>query len=348
MPRRSRILAAALAAIAALVVGLLAGQAGAAQVKPPANVKGLKILLTNDDSVQGVKADGEDGKGLYELRKALCAAGADVIVVGPWGQQSGQGGRITTSRTAGLTVTKATVPEAYAGDCASAASAGPVYGVCNSNTACVADSPSASPADTVRIGVKNFLPATYWPKGPDVVLTGINWGQNVGTVVTHSGTTNAAVTAHELGVPAIAFSEALPSDIGDLIACATQGIGCPEYTAAAAFGVKLLGKVRGAGLLKPSTLLNVNYPHLADGQKVGKPVLNVLGNGDMTELAWSGSATKDGATYSLGIPTDRKSTNKNADTEALRAGKISIVPMDGDWTLSAAPKSLQAIVKALG
>lgn len=342
MPRRSRLLAVALAAIGALVVGQLAGQAGAAQAKPPATVKGLKILLTNDDSVQGVKADGSDGTGLYELRKALCAAGADVVVVGPWAQQSGQGGRITTDRSTGLTVTPATVPDTYADDCADAAAGGAVYGVCASNSACVAGSPSASPADTVRIGVQNFLPATYWPAGPDLVLAGINWGQNVGTVVSHSGTTNAAVTAHELGKPAIAFSEEF-----DLIPCAVQGINCPTYAPGGAFAVKLIGKLRGAGLVKPSLLLNVNFPYVAAGEKAGKPALNVLGNGDMVEIAWNGTATTDGGTYSLGFPNDRRSTNKNADTEALRANRISIVAMDGDW--SATPsKSLAGIVKALG
>ena len=343
MPRRSRILAVALAAIAALVIGLLAGQAGAAPTKPPANVKGLKIMLTNDDSVQGTKADGSDGSGLYELRKALCAAGADVVVVGPWGQQSGQGGRITTDRTVGLTVTPATVPDAYADDCADAASGGAVYGVCNSNTPCVAGSPSASPADTVRIGVQNFLPATYWPTGPDLVLAGINWGQNVGTVVTHSGTTNAAVTAHELGEPSIALSEEF-----DLIPCATQGVNCPKYVPGAAFTVKLIGKLRAANQLKPSLLLNVNFPYVAAGEKAGKPALNVLGNGDMLEIAWNGTATQDGGTYKLGFPTDRKSTNKNADTETLRANRISIVPMDGNWSVATPSTTLQEIVKALG
>ncbi len=116
----------------AVVAALLGSQVGATagSAKPPASVKGLKILITNDDSVQGTKADGSDGAGLYELRKALCAGGADVIVVGPWGQQSGTGGRITTDRATGLTISKPTVPEAYAGDCASAPSGGVVYGVC--------------------------------------------------------------------------------------------------------------------------------------------------------------------------------------------------------------------------
>lgn len=342
MTRRSRLLAVSIAAIATLVIGLLAGQAGASSAKPPANVKGLKIMLVNDDSVQGVEADGSDGAGLYELRKALCAAGADVLVVGPWGQQSGQSGRITTDRSTGLTVTKVAPPEAYAGDCSSAASTGAVYGVCHSNTACTADSPSGSPADAVKIGADVFLPATYWPEGPDLVLSGINWGQNAGAGVVHSGTTSAAVTAHHLGLPAIALSEEF-----DLIPCALQGVNCPTYAPGAAFAVKLIGKIRGAGLLKPSLLLNVNFPFVGADEKAGKPSINVLGNGDMIEMGWNGAATTEGATYSLGFPTNRPSTNKNSDTAALIANKISIVPMDGDWSAKP-PKQLTALVKALG
>ncbi len=342
MSRRSRLLAVVIAGIAALVIGLLSGQAGAAQAKPPATVKGLKIMLTNDDSVQGVKADGSDGKGLYEVRKALCAAGADVIVVGPWGQQSGQGGRITTDRATGLTVSAVTPPDAYAGDCAGAASAGAVYGVCNSNTECVAGSPSASPSDTVKIGVENFLPATYWPAGPDLVVSGINWGQNAGIGVFHSGTTSAAVSAHELGVPAVALSEEF-----DLIPCAVQGLNCPKYAPGAKFAVRLLGKLRAAHQLKPSLLLNVNFPYVGAGEKAGKPALNVLGNGDMIAIGWNGTATKDGGTYSLGFPSDRRSTNKNSDTAALKANKISIVPLDGDWS-GTPTKTLTQVVTALG
>lgn len=327
----------------AMVGGLMTVQAGAsgpAAAKPPASVKGLKIMLTNDDSVQGVKADGSDGQGLYALRQKLCAAGADVIVVGPWGQQSGQSARITTDRAVGLTVTQVTPPAAYAGDCAGAASGGPVYGVCNSNTACEAGSPSASPADTVIIGVESFLPATYWPKGPDLVLSGINWGQNAGAGVLHSGTTGAAVTAHGLGKPAIALSEEID------FACAIAGTNCPAYTPGAAFAAKLIGKLRRAGELNKSLLLNVNFPNLTAGEKAGGPVINVLGDGDMIAMTWNGSATTEGATYRLGIPTVRPSTQKNADTTAIGKNRISIVPMSGDWT--AKPSSdLTKVVKQL-
>jgi 5'-nucleotidase len=331
---RHRTLGIAVTAVAvvAVVAGVVGGQAGAsapAAVRPPANVKGLKIMLTNDDSVQGVKTDGSDGQGLYEVRKALCAAGADVIVVGPWGQQSGQGGRITTDRATGLTVTPVTPPAAYTGDCAGAASGGHVYGVCNSNTTCDSTSPSASPSDTVILGVKSFLPATFWPKGPDLVVSGMNWGQNAGAVVSHSGTTNAAVTAHELGKPAIALSEELD------LSCAISGTSCPAYTPGAAFTVKLLGKLRRAGQLTKSLLLNVNFPHISSGETLGKPAINVLGDGDMLAIGWTGTATQDGGSYKLGYPSVRVSTQRRADTKALKANRISIVPMSGDWTAQA-------------
>lgn len=44
---------------------------------------GLRILISNDDSMQAARENGKDGIGLYDMRKSLCAAGADVVVVAP-------------------------------------------------------------------------------------------------------------------------------------------------------------------------------------------------------------------------------------------------------------------------
>ena len=96
------------------VLSLVAG-AASAQDQAPNSVKGLRVLLTNDDSIQGTSAMGHDGIGLYQLRKSLCAAGADVIVVGPWGRQSGKGGAITTGGK--LTIQEGAPPEAFRSDC---------------------------------------------------------------------------------------------------------------------------------------------------------------------------------------------------------------------------------------
>jgi len=346
--RRTGVAAAVVAALAT-AVALLGNPGGASAdvLKPPATVAGLKVLLTNDDSVQDNLANGSAGRGLYELRHALCAAGADVVVVGPWAQQSGAGGKITVDSKAKMTIQPVTPPDAYVADCAAAPSGGRVYGACIVAAPCTADSPTATPADTVQIALNNFIRPNFWATGPDLVLTGINFGQNTGITTFHSGTTSAAVTAHQYGAPAIAFSEALPGDTPALIACYTQNVGCPTYTAAAAFAVTLIGKLRGAGLIQPATLLNVNYPHVADGQTVGKPVVNVLGVGESLATGWSGSVGVDGGSYGFGLGTPIKETRKNADTTAIAKGKISIVPLDGDWTATASPK-LTAVVKALG
>ena len=148
-----------------------------AQANLPRSVEGLKILLTNDDSVIGVDTRGANGAGMYELRRALCNAGADVITVAPWGKQSGMGGRIATGGT--LTIQEYEPPVEYANDCSAAPSGGLVYGVCTDEE-CVEESPSASPSDSVALSLNRFIPETYWPDGPDLVLSGVNFGPQRG------------------------------------------------------------------------------------------------------------------------------------------------------------------------
>src|SRR5688500_15772273 len=86
--RSARALLAATAstlALAAMAPAVLTGGPSAAQAPPQPTLAGLRVLLTNDDSARGADSNfGTDGKGLYELRKALCAAGADVLTVAPW------------------------------------------------------------------------------------------------------------------------------------------------------------------------------------------------------------------------------------------------------------------------
>lgn len=302
---------------------LFAGTASGSRPNPPATVAGLRVLLVNDDGVQARSPLGNDGKGLYELRKALCAAGADVVVVGPWGVQSGMGGRITTSGA--LTVAAAPVPAAYQGDCAGAPSAGKAFGVCAA-AACEATSPSASPSDAVLVAVQRFVPDNVWADGADVVLSGINWGANAGLGVFHSGTTSAAVTAHELGQPAVAFSEQLNT------ACFANPASCPPFAGHAAFAVDLLGKLRRARMFDEDLLLNVNYPHLAAGETIGKPVVNRLGVSADLSFGYSGTVGGTGGTYGVTLVPNPPETRRNADTTALNKNQISLVPLDGDWT----------------
>ena len=100
-----------------------------------------------------------------------------------------------------------------------------------------------TPTDCVTIGVGKIL-----AKKPDLLISGINPGANLGDDVSYSGTVSAAIEATMLGIPSIAMSLAL-SDDAPL-----------HYEAAAEFGVKLAALILERGLPR-DTLLNVNVPN---------------------------------------------------------------------------------------
>jgi len=325
----------ALATAVALTVSLttvLTGVLGAAPgtataAAPSASIAGLKVLLTNDDSARAADSSyGTDGKGLYELRKALCAAGADVLVVAPWRQQSGVGGKMTVPGFAPvpLTVQAVSPPAAYAGDCAGAGAAGAVFGVCQAADACTSETPSASPSDAVYVALGRFA-ATHWAGGPDVVLSGVNFGQKVGTTANHSGTVAAVVTAHEHAVPAIAFSAEVPHDLAQ--------IPNVPFAQTSAYAVELLGDLVAADDLDGDLLLNVNHPFVEAGSALGAPVKTVLGASNDIGLTYTGDVPSTGGTYQVTAGTPAAETRQGADTTALAGNHISITPLDGDWTL---------------
>ncbi|RNL79919.1 5'/3'-nucleotidase SurE [Nocardioides marmorisolisilvae] len=333
---------------AGVAVGVLLGVLASVLVGPatadaatPANLAGLKVLITNDDSARGLDSSfGTDGKGLYELRKALCAAGADVLVVAPYGQQSGAGARMTSPGFAPvpLTVQAVTPPAAYSGDCATSSTGGAVFGVCAAVAPCTSSTPTASPADAVNVALSRFA-KTYWTNGPDVVLSGVNFGQNVGSTLNHSGTVGAAVTAREYGVPALAFSAEVPRDLSQ--------IPFVPFAKTAAFAVELLKKTIGAKQLKPGLVLNVNYPFVGAGETLGKPVNTVAGTSNDIGLTFAGEVPRTGGTYQLSAGTPAAETRKNADTTALAANNISITTLDGDWSV-APPPFLSLMINLLG
>ncbi len=319
---------ALVAVLAAIVPSSSEGAPTPRQAAPAlGSIAGLKVLLTNDDSARFADTTyGTDGKGVYELRKALCGAGADVLVVAPWRQQSGAGGRMSVPgfSPVPLTVQAVTPPAAYADDCASASAAGAVFGVCAAAAPCDSSSTSASPADAVYVALRRFA-ATYWSSGPDVVLSGVNFGQNVGATLNHSGTVGAAVTAAENGVAAIALSAEVPFSLAD--------IPNVPFTQTSAYAVTLLRQLVGAGRLKPSLLLNVNYPFVGSGEQLGKAVTTVAGTSDLLGLTYAGDVPKTGGTYQLSAGTAAAETRAGADTAALKANNISVTQLDGDWTL---------------
>jgi 5'-nucleotidase len=130
----------------------------------------LRILVSNDD---GVKAPGIDAL-VQALRKEK---NVQVTVVAPATNESGSGGKTTPGT---LTATKTTTKSGY-----------PAWAV------------NGFPADSVHYGLTKVL-----KKGAvDLVIAGINQGENLGPLVDISGTVGAARAGAQAGIPALATSE---------------------------------------------------------------------------------------------------------------------------------------------
>lgn len=127
----------------------------------------MRILLTNDDGIQAV--------GLRALYKALVAAGNEVHVVAPVTEQSAVGHAITIASPLRVREFR---EEGFFG-----------LGV------------TGTPADCVKIAVTTLL-----PQRPDMVVSGINAGPNVGVDIMYSGTVSAATEGALMGFPALAAS----------------------------------------------------------------------------------------------------------------------------------------------
>lgn len=330
----------------AVVLAAVGVTAYAATSGPDADTRplaGMRILISNDDSMQAVKASNSDGLGLYELRRAMCAAGADVVVMAPWQPQSGKGTSVTNGGV--LTAQRRTaLPAGYENDCATAPAKGAVIGVCLGEGPCAKDGPSATPADTVKLALRGGLKAKAgWTDAPDLVLTGINSGPNVSAQVNDSGTVGAAVAAIDEGVPAIAFSSS-----GDE---SQAFFPRANYRANAEFGARFVAGLDRRGLLTSQFALKVDYPDVSGGTPAGRPAWTSVGHGKVVWHAYEATG-EDSFAIGLGVCEETPGepcteTVKDADSMALfRDGRISVTPVTSDRTYGVQepnPKALRKI-----
>lgn len=99
-----------------------------------------------------------------------------------------------------------------------------------------------TPTDAVNLAINGIM-----PRKPDLVVSGINHGGNLGDDVTYSGTVSAAMEGTLLGVPSIAVSLVTHD--------------APDFSAAAAFSARMARAVSERGI-PPDTLININVPAL--------------------------------------------------------------------------------------
>lgn len=174
-----------------------------------------------------------------------------------------------------------------------------------------------TPTDCINIAVNGIL-----KKKPDLVVSGINKGGNLGDDVTYSGTVSAAMEGTLLGIPSIAISLVSRDDF--------------DFKPAARFAAKLARFVLKKGLPK-DTLLNVNVPEGSDikGYRVTKQGKRFYGDAVIEKVDPRGKKY-----YWIGGDVLRWEGGEDTDFEAVANKFISITPVHLDMTNYASFKEL--------
>jgi 5'-nucleotidase len=235
-------------------------------------------LVTNDD---GIKAE-----GIKQLVLALQEIG-EVNVIAPQSEMSACGH--------GITVQKPIMVNSC-------------FLFKNVNSWSV----SGTPADCIKLGLTELL-----EKKPDLVVSGINHGPNLGTDVLYSGTVSAAIEAVLLGVPAIAIS--LDSPLTDDFSLAKQA-------------AQNLCRLMVSKELAPDTLLNVNVPYSPINNIKGYKITK-LGERKYSERCehYKDSCGNDFFRFS-GQVLPSNCNDEDLDVNAVKNNYISVTPIHFDLT----------------
>ncbi len=247
----------------------------------------MRILITNDD---GINAPGL--RVLEAIAKDIAGNGGEVWVVAPAFEQSGVGHCISYSKPMHV------------------AEIGPRRVAAE-----------GSPADCVLAALHDIL-----PQRPDLVLSGVNRGNNAAENVLYSGTIGAAMEAALQGLPAIALSQFYgPSNV-DLD---------DPFEAAAAHGAATVRRLLAGGLWDETNyrlFYNVNFPPVPASGVRG---LRVAPQGYRADTFFSAeAATSPGGRRFLWIKggAQHMPTAPGTDAEVNLKGYISVTPLRCDLT----------------
>ena len=258
----------------------------------------MRILLTNDDGIHA--------PGIIAMHDALRSLG-EVMVVAPLTVQSATGHGITFREP--LMVRDVAVNERMSGIAV-----------------------DGRPADCVKLAISHLWPKKFGAGSrPDLVVSGMNLGANVGINVLYSGTVAAALEAAFLGVPSIATS----------LHIGPANLGPTRYDVAAAHARTVIDRLL-AGWKPPSlpsfgTCVSINVPITAGEQSASKPTppirvcpMNTHGMID----AFTQHENPMGDTYfwSAGTPLAFHATEPGSDVQSLFEGCITVTPLKHDLT----------------
>lgn len=259
----------------------------------------LNILVVNDD--------GFNAPGIRSLRRALTAAGHRITVVGPRTDQSGKGTSFFADSTGKLNIRFDSTEQAW--------------------------SVAGTPVDCVNAALAVIL-----PNKPDLIVSGVNLGENLGTIANSSGTVSAAVQGINAGIPSIAVSAGLNLREAGLNPPFPSTFRAQDQ--ASNLIVRLINvlqakRTAGQPLLPPGIGLNINHPAL---ENPGAPILTALSKGYNTLVLGlvkdADYATSGNLVLSFTPAAPPNSPDRLNDAEMFATGYITVTPIDGDWTAS--------------
>jgi len=245
--------------------------------------------------------DGIHAPGLKTLEKIAKDLSSDIWIVAPETEQSGAGHSLTLSHP--LRVRKV-----------------------NRRKFAV----SGTPTDCVLMAVKHLMIDTP----PDLVLSGVNRGQNIAEDVTYSGTIAGAMEGTVLGFPSIALSQAYGFEGREKVKWATA-----EH-----HGAALVSKLVEMGW--PSdVLINVNFPDVVH-TAVKEVEVTVQGKRDQSNaLIDTRMDARETPYHWLGFKKILSNPPEGTDLRAIYAGRISVTPLHLDLTHA---RTRKAMARELG
>jgi 5'-nucleotidase len=155
------------------------------------------------------------------------------------------------------------------------------------------------------------------PRRPDLVLSGINNGANMGDDTLYSGTVAAAMEGFLFGIPAIAFS--------------LVDKGWPHLDAAARVARSLVEQVLREPPASEPWLLNVNIPNRADVDRAAVEVTR-LGRRHASEPVIRQTSPRGDDIYWIGPAGDAREAGAGTDFHATALGHVSVTPLQVDLT----------------
>ena len=225
--------------------------------------------------------DGYFAPGITLLAEALRQLG-EVTVVAPERDRSGASNSLTLDRP--LTVRRA--PNGYF-------------------------SVNGTPTDCVHIAVTGLLDFT-----PDVVVSGVNLGANMGDDTIYSGTVAAAVEGYLLGIPSLALS--LASKAGE------------HFESAIGIALQMVERLRRTPFGEP-VVLNVNVPDVAPGMLRGFEATR-LGKRHKAEPVVKIETPRGETAYWIGPAGGAADAGPGTDFHAVDHGRVSVTPLRMDLT----------------